>query len=144
MAFNELNNDVMEVTAQYALYRLIIANNEKGLYRCGLWIRIQRPFCLASTRPDPSCVVYCVTVHENLVQQCNTGSLRAVWSSTRETTLNQDRESGSSESGFSARVENPMSLLSQALDIATRALFWVSSDDLSFSNFSVKAEYQKT
>ena len=31
MTFNELNDDVMDVTAQYALYRLIIANNEKGL-----------------------------------------------------------------------------------------------------------------
>ena len=38
----------------------------------------------------------------DLVQQC---SLCAVWSS-RETTLNPDRGSGSSESGFSARVES--------------------------------------
>ena len=34
---NELDDDVMDVTAQYALYRLIIANNEKSLlYRCVL------------------------------------------------------------------------------------------------------------
>ena len=31
MTFNELDDDVMDVTAQYALYRLIIANNEETL-----------------------------------------------------------------------------------------------------------------
>ena len=55
----------------------------------------------------PSCVLCCVTVRENdPVQQCNARSLRAVWSS-RETTLNPDRGSGSSVPGFSARVESP-------------------------------------
>ena len=41
------------------------------------------------------------------VHKCNARSLRCVWSS-RETTLNPDWGSGSSESGFSACVESPI------------------------------------
>ena len=41
------------------------------------------------------------------VQQCNARSMRAMRSS-RDTTMNTDQESRSSESGFSTRVESPI------------------------------------
>ena len=65
----------------------------------------------ASTRPrsEQSCMLCCMTVLWDSawdpVQQCNVLTLPAVWS-LRETTLNPDRGSESSESWFSAYVES--------------------------------------
>ena len=63
----------------------------------------------ASTRPWSGSELHAVLRDSawDPVKQCNARSLRAVWSS-RATTLNPDRGSGSSESVFSARVESPI------------------------------------
>ena len=62
----------------------------------------------ASTRPQSGSELRAVLRNSawDAVKQCNAGSLGAVWSLCA-TTLNPDRESGSSESVFSARVESP-------------------------------------
>ena len=60
---------------------------------------------------DPGCMLCCMFVirysARDSFQQCNAHSLCAMWSSCK-TTLNPDRGSGSSESGFSAHVESPI------------------------------------
>ena len=61
------------------------------------------PHCLD---PDPSCVLCLCDNAWDPVKQCNAHSLRTVWSS-RVTTLNPYRGSGSSESVFSACVKSP-------------------------------------
>ena len=75
--------------------------------RCRSGIRIQRPLCLhtASKRIWAACCAAWHCVRSSPAVQC-AHSLRAVWSS-RETTMNPDQGSGSSESGFSALVESP-------------------------------------
>ena len=78
-----------------------------------MWIR--DPFPKTTLPPhgldlDPSCVLYCVTVLQDIVwdpvHQCNM-RMCTIWSLC-ETTLNLYRWFGSSESSFSACVESPI------------------------------------
>ena len=77
--------------------------------RCGLRIWIQRPLCLHTALIRIRAACRTVRKIQSSSEQCNARSLRAVWS-LREITLNMlnpNRGSVSSESDFSALVENP-------------------------------------